>query len=133
MTELMDEKQVQEAIQMEASSNHNKLFINSSGAFKDTTGRLVRFGLGHVSKNQVFKSSDLIGFTMVRVTEDMVGKTLPVFTAIECKTPKWKMTNSLREVAQKKFIDVIKSNNGIASFCNSVESYLKEIINYKPR
>jgi hypothetical protein len=68
---------------------------------------------------------------MVTVTEDMVGKTLPVFTAIECKTPKWKMTNSLREVAQKKFIDVIKSNNGIASFCNSVESYLKEIIDYK--
>lgn len=129
----MDEKQVQELIQMEASTKGHRLFINSSGAFQDNTGRLVRFGLGHTTKNQAFKSSDLIGFTMVTITPDMVGKKLPVFTAMECKKPSWKYAETIREVGQKKFIDVIKTNNGIASFVNSVESYVKEIINYKPR
>jgi len=129
----MDEKQVQELIQLEASRFGGKLWINSSGAFKDTTGRLVRFGLGHVKKNQEFKSSDLIGFMPVTITPDMVGKTLPVFTAIECKKPDWKFTNTLREVGQKVFIDVITKNNGIASFVNSVERFAETVKSYIPR
>lgn len=130
---IVDEKQVQELIQLEASKMGAKLFINTSGAFKDNTGRLVRFGLGHVRKNQEFKSSDLIGFMPVEITPDMVGKKLPVFMAIECKKPDWKPTNSLREAGQKIFIDVVKNNNGIASFVNSVETFIETVKSYVPR
>lgn len=135
MTTPLSESDVQEQVQVEASKFNSKLWRNNVGAFEDRTGRTVFFGLGNISKlsNKQFKTSDLIGFTMVTITPDMVGKKLPVFTAMECKKPSWKYAETIREVGQKKFIDVIKTNNGIASFVNSVESYVKEIINYKPR
>lgn len=128
---MSDEKTIQQDIQIESSKHGHKLWQNSSGAFTDNTGRLVRFGLGHTSNNQSFKSSDLIGFTMVEITKEMVGSKLPIFTAIEVKNSKWKYTETDREVAQKKFMDVIKMSKGIASFVNSVEGYVKTILNYK--
>ena len=68
---------------------------------------------------------------MVEVTAEMVGTKIPVFTAIEVKNSKWKYTETDREVAQKKFMDVIKMNKGIASFVNSVEGYVQTLLNYK--
>lgn len=127
----MNEQELQQNIQIESSKLGHKLWRNNSGAMINETGRLVRFGLGHVSNNDTFKSSDLIGFTMVEVTAEMVGTKIPVFTAIEVKNSKWKYTETDREVAQKKFMDVIKTNKGIASFVNSVEGYVQTILNYK--
>ena len=129
----MNEQEIQQDIQLESSKQGHKLWRNNSGGFKDETGRVVYFGLGVISKqsNAAFKSSDLIGFTMVEITKDMVGTKLPIFTAIEVKNSKWKYTETEREVAQKKFMDVIKMNKGIASFVNSVEGYVKTILNYK--
>lgn len=131
----MDEAEVQQQVQVMASYLGGKLWRNNCGGFEDRTGRTVYFGLGNISKasSKQFKSSDLIGFTPVKITPDMVGKTLPVFTAIECKRPDWKPTNSLREAGQKKFIDVINNNNGIASFVNSIESFTQIIKSYIPR
>lgn len=68
---------------------------------------------------------------MVEITAEMVGTKIPVFTAIEVKNSKWKYQETDREVAQKKFMDVIKMNKGIASFVNSVEGYVQTILNYK--
>ena len=135
MIEPLSESDVQEEVQKTASKYSGRLWRNNVGAFEDRTGRTVFFGLGNISKksNKEFKSSDLIGFTMVEITPEMVGKKLPVFTAIECKKPKWKYAETLREVGQKKFIDVIESNNGIASFVNSVESFVNKILEYRPR
>lgn len=129
----MNEQEIQQDIQIESSKLGHKLWRNNSGGFLDSTGRMVFFGLGNVSKqsNAAFKSSDLIGFTMVEVTAEMVGTKIPVFTAIEVKNSKWKYTETDREVAQKKFMDVIKMNKGIASFVNSVEGYVQTILNYK--
>lgn len=126
----MNETELQQNIQIESSKLGHKLWRNNSGAFTDNTGRLVRFGLGHTANNQNFKSSDLIGFTMVEITKDMVGTKLPIFTAIEVKNSKWKYTETERELAQKKFMDVIKMNKGIASFVNSVEGYIQTILKY---
>ena len=127
----MNETELQQNIQIESSKLGHKLWRNNSGAFIDSTGRLIRFGLGHVSKNQPFASSDLIGFTMVEITKEMVGTKIPVFTAIEVKNSKWKYTETERELAQKKFMDVIQMNKGIASFVNSVEGYVQTLLNYK--
>lgn len=90
------------------------------------------FGLGVVSsqQNKYFKSSDLIGFTPITITPDMIGRKIAVFTAVEVKKTKWKYTATDREVAQKKFLDVVNMNGGIGIFCNSIDSYKKAIIDF---
>lgn len=55
-------------------------------------------------------SSDLIGWTSVEITPDMVGTTVAVFTAIEVKTGNTPATD-----AQVNFIDQVNAAGGIAS------------------
>jgi len=125
-----DESFVQQEIQIHAKSFDCNLMRNNSGAFKDDTGRLIRFGLGNISKahSDQVKSSDLIGFTKVVITPDMVGKTVAIFTAIEVKKEAWTSDpNDKREKAQNNFIKWIVNNGGYAGFANGIES-LKRIL-----
>ncbi len=91
------------------------LFRNNTGALKDERGRLVRFGLA-------VGGSDLIGITPVTVTQDMVGKKLAVFTAIEVKARRGVATS--RQLA---FIERIRELGGLAGVARSVEDALKII------
>ena len=61
-------------------------------------------------------SSDLIGWRMVRVTEDMVGRHLAVFTAIETKSPRGRVTPE-----QETFIANLQRAGGIAGVARSVD------------
>lgn len=63
--------------------------------------------------------SDLFGFVPVVITPDMVGKTLPVFAGIECKSSKGR----LRE-AQERFISVVLANGGRAGFARTPQEAL---------
>lgn len=122
----MLESEVQQLIQVEASKQNITLFRNNSGAFKDSTGRMVRYGLGNISKkfNDELKSSDLIGLKEITITQDMVGQKFAMFIAIEVKNPDWQYNvKSDREQAQKKFIDLIISKGGRASFVKSVADF----------
>jgi len=130
-----EESIIQQEIQIKARFFECMLMRNNSGAFTDNTGRLVRYGLGNISKkhNDSIKSSDLIGFTKVIVTQDMVGKTLAVFTAIEVKKEDWKYNKnnfSNRENAQYNFINWVTNNGGLAGFCNDAEQ-VKEILSIR--
>ena len=129
----MSESEIQQEVQIEARRLNTMLLRNNNGAFTDSTGRTVRYGLGNISKkhSETMKSSDLIGFRKMVVTPEMVGQTIAVFTAIEMKSEDWKSTKKLdeREIAQKNFIDLVKSWGGIASFCNSVDQ-LKTILGH---
>ena len=91
---------------------------NNSGAFKDETGRLVRYGLGNDSKriNGVFKSADLIVCEPVIITEDMIGQVIGQFLGLECKKAGWKYTGTDREVAQKRFLDKLWELGGRGYF-----------------
>lgn len=60
--------------------------------------------------------SDLIGFTEVEITEDMIGIKVPIFTAFEVKTK----TGRASEL-QENFITMVKSYNGIAGIVRSEE------------
>lgn len=122
------ESEVQQQVQIEAMKLKCNLMRNNSGALKDETGRLVRYGLGNVSKthNDKIKSSDLIGFTQLTIKPEHVGMTLAVFTAVEVKRPDWKpsMLNA-REAAQNAFIQWVKMCGGFAGFATSVDHFKK--------
>jgi hypothetical protein len=55
---------------------------------------------------------DTVGFHMTLITPEMVGKRLPVFTAIDAKVGK----DSPRK-AQKWFADMVTQKGGYAGFC----------------
>lgn len=123
-----DESTVQQEVQIQAMHFGCVLLRNNSGACIDTTGRLVRYGLGNTSPKQQFASSDLIGFTKVVITPEMVGQTLAVFTALEVKKEAWNPNKKLddHEIKQNNFLQWIIMNGGIASFVNHVDR-LKDI------
>lgn len=119
----MTESELQQLIQIEARKKGILLLRNNSGALKDHEGRVVRFGLGNVSKehNKKLKSLDLIGIEPVLITEKMVGQLVGVFTAIEVKAPGWTYKGVGREPGQKAFIDLVLKHGGKAGFAQSLD------------
>jgi len=124
---MKDESTVQQEIQIDGPHHGCQLMRNNSGALTDANGRLVRYGLGNVSKqhNDRIKSSDLIGWTTITITPQMVGSKVAVFTAVEVKGSDWKGKNDKREIAQKTFLDWVRANGGIAGFANSLDTFRK--------
>lgn len=115
----MSEMAVQQQLRVAAAQYGTPLLRNNSGACRDDTGRLIRYGLGNDSAkiNKKFKSSDLIGIWPVIVTPEMVGRKLGVFFAVEVKAPGWKFRDSDdRAVAQKNFGEWVQSHGGVFTF-----------------
>lgn len=86
-----------------------RLFRQNVGMLKDERGRMVRFGL-HPG------SADLIGWRTVKITPDMVGKSLAVFTSVEVKTQTGKVRPD-QENWQKQVTDA----GGLAVVARSPE------------
>jgi len=84
------------------------LFRNSKGLFFTQDGRRVAGGL--LAKG----SADYIGILPIKITENLVGKTLGVFVAIEAKTDSGRVSPE-----QKQFIEFVKNAGGIAGVCRS--------------
>lgn len=104
-------------ILLELSPKGCVLWKNVRGLFITADGkRKVKAGL------QADGSSDLIGFTRVLITSDMVGKTMPIFTAIEVKTP----TGAVRP-EQRRFVNYVKSMWGLAGIARSPEEAIRII------
>jgi len=59
-------------------------------------------------------SSDLIGWKTTEITQDMVGKKIAIFTAVEVKTPRGKPSDE-----QINFINQVNNNGGIATIMKS--------------
>lgn len=102
-----DENRIQQTIRL-LSRGPVRLFRNNTGALKDATGRLVRYGL-------CTGSSDLIGLRTITVTPDMVGQQLAVFTAIEVKD------RSKPTPEQLAFIAMVQRHGGLAGIAHSDE------------
>lgn len=112
-----------------------RLFRNNSGAFKDESGRLIRFGVGNTSaaENKKYKSGDYIGWFPLTITADMVGKTIAVYTELEMKKPSFKIREAYpincREHAQHNRIKLIRAQKGIAGFARNwqdVDNLIKD-------
>lgn len=69
-------------------------------------------------------SSDLIGWTTRVITEDMVGKNIAIFTAIEVKTKYGKPT-----AEQLNFIKQVKLSGGIAGVARDENDAIQLIKN----
>lgn len=124
----LSESAVTSHVILAAAQNGVTLWRNNCGAFMDNTGRLVRYGLGNTSPKNQFKSSDYIGFTPVLITPDMIGRILPVFTAVEMKASDFKFNkNDKHLLHQKNFIDIVLKNNGYAGFAPNIAEFNKII------
>ena len=108
MASRSDEAKVQNDIRIACGAGPARLWRNNTGALKDATGRLVRYGLCP-------GSSDLIGLRQVTITPDMVGQTLAVFTAIEVKD-QGRLTEQ-----QRAFITMVQQAGGMAGVARSVD------------
>jgi hypothetical protein len=76
-------------------------------------------------------SSDLIGWTRVLITPDMVGSRVAVFTGIECKTLGYKATED-----QIRFRNAINKAGGIGKIIYSLDDLNEpraETLNDKPK
>lgn len=112
-TNLKSEANIQGAILIALSEAGCLVWRQNTGAYKDKTGRLVRYGL-------CVGSSDIIGAIPVEITQDMVGKKVAIFGAWEVKTA----TGRIRP-EQQRFIDAVNRAGGRAGVALSVEDALK--------
>lgn len=76
--------------------------------------------------SEIMKSSDDIGYTKVKITPEMVGQTLAVFTSIEYKKPGFKIKSiypeKSREAKQLVWNNMVVEAGGIAGFACDKES-----------
>ena len=109
------------------------MWRNNNGAFIDSRGIPVRFGLGNDSKqlNKKLKSSDLIGITPVQITLNDVGRTAGIFTASENKKPGWRAPTTVEERAQAAFLTLVHVAGGIATFSTQASDYTNAIERWK--
>lgn len=87
-----------------------KMFRNNVGLawYGKNKDQPVKYGLASPG------GSDLIGWTPIEVTEDMVGTTIAVFTAVEVKRPGGHKTPE-----QHNFVEQVRLSGGLAGFAES--------------
>jgi hypothetical protein len=78
-------------------------------------GRPVALGFGMPNGDPLVGTSDLIGWTTVEITPEMVGHHVAVFTAIETK----ESGGGNKREEQINFVDRVRAAGGIAGFANS--------------
>ena len=113
------ESDVQPEIRLALSRSGANMYRNNIGLAWTGPNRdmPVKYGL-------CVGSSDLIGYTPVVITQDMVGETIAVFTAVETKRPK----GGKRTPEQVNFVGRVLESGGFAGFATSVTEAL-QIIN----
>lgn len=121
------EAKAKQSVLLRAAQWGSRLFRNNSGVAYTESGRPVFFGLGNegVKDDDSFRTPDDVGWTIVTVTPEMVGKKIPVFTCIDSKkvgfVVKSVYSKGTREHGQQKFFDLVTSANGIAGFASTPE------------
>lgn len=118
----MPERDLLNDIRMAASAHGARLFRNNSGV--GWVGQVISHHGGILMLNAprplhaglCVGSSDLIGWTPVTITPEMVGRTIAVFTAVEGKST----TRQYPTADQYRFIDAVRAAGGIATVARSV-------------
>lgn len=103
----MKETNITKDIMLHAHESLSCLFRNNVGRLRNDRGEWVHYGL-------CVGSSDLIGYTTIRITPEMVGQDIAVFTAAEVKTATGQPAEQ-----QKNFIKAVIRAGGIAGIARS--------------
>jgi hypothetical protein len=109
----VSEAAIQQQIRLALSRAGSVMHRNNVGAYRDDQGRVIRYGVGNPG------GSDLIGWTPMLITHEMVGGMLGVFTAIEVKAPRGRPTE-----AQLNFLRQVQLGGGIAGIARSTQDAL---------
>ena len=110
----MNERNLQDRIRLAISrSRLAVMFRNNVGMAKLKDGGRMPYGLCK-------GSSDLIGWRTVKITPDMIGKDIAVFTAIEIKTKRGAVSKE-----QKNFLVKLLLAGGIAGVARSEDEAIK--------
>jgi len=105
------EAEIQAAIMLSVPINA-RLFRNQVGTYQLPDGRTISSGMGK-------STSDLVGFTSVVVTPEMVGLPVAIFTVCEVKKPGYARSERVKN--QQRFIDLVVSWGGRGRIATSVE------------
>jgi hypothetical protein len=92
---------------------------HGNGTITIENARPIKFGLCK-------GSSDLIGWTRIQITPEMIGRTVAVFTAIEVKSATGRASKE-----QKNFIKRIHDCGGIAGIARSLYDADKVVESFK--
>ena len=126
-------------VRLAANALGCRLYKNNSGMAYDANNRPVFFGLGNEGKkdNESIRTPDWVGWMTVVITPDMVGKKIPVFTAIDAKKLGFRHKTSYsigtREYGQNKFFELVTSVNGVAGFATNPEDVRHLIADFYKR
>ena len=129
------EKDVERTLILHASQCGSTMFKNEVGAAwqgemdkhnSSIPQRVTLKNCRRVTYGLCTGSSDLIGWTPVTITPDMVGSKIAVFTAVEVKLDKHGKYQATKE--QRNFISAVKANGGYAGVADCKKD-LEDIIN----
>jgi len=106
---LASEQTIQQHIRLRCSRGPVRLYRNNTGTLYDRQGRPVTFGLAK-------GSADLIGWRTITITPDMVGQRVAVFTSLEVKAERGRVSPE-----QRQWLEAVQAAGGIAGVVRSVE------------
>jgi hypothetical protein len=117
----MKESNISNLIMLAVSKiTHSKVFRNNTGMGWTGQSKQLPNGNRIIAEPRPLHaglckgSSDLIGWTPIEITPEMIGKKIAVFTAIEVKKPNGRVSSE-----QINFINQIKNDGGIAGIATN--------------
>ena len=124
----MTEREIMNRIHMTIGSREDaRLFRNNLGKAWVARGKPVRTDGGvFLPHGQQYQfglppgSPDLVGIKMIRVSPDMVGRTVGLFLGIEVKVPGGRV-----QTDQRRFLEMIKRFGGVSGVAWSIEEAMK--------
>lgn len=92
-------------------------------------GRPISLGFSKPDGSPVAGTADLIGWTPVTITQDMIGCKIAVFTAIETK----RTVGGRASTDQLNFIEQVRRAGGIAGVANTPSVAQSIVSDYQPK
>lgn len=102
-----------------------KVIHRDDGAVVVPFGRPIPLGFGLASNKPVVGAGDLVGWHTIRITADMIGCKVAVFTSIEAKRP----TGGRTSADQVNWLQQVRDAGGIAVVANTpavAQAFLSE-------
>ena len=130
---MVDETRLYTPICIAASKEGHRLFRNNVGTGLQYVDRAPKGWeppkwLKPFTYGLPAGSADLVGWTSVTITQEMVGQTVAVFASVEVKPEGWHSTpyyaNSNRGMAQAAWARAVTGSGGRAGLARSVDEAL---------